>query len=311
LARFDVTFVGEINLDLVLYGLPGRLPTERELLADDALLTLGSSSAICAHNLAMMGARVGFVTCVGDDPLGDLALKRLRAAGVDLKSVVRAKGSMTGITVVLPHAHRRHIFTYPGTMFGMTFKDLDLEYLRSAQHFHMSSFFLHRGLYPRISDLFRRMKKAGLSTSLDTNDDPNDEWNGALGETLKHVDVFLPNEREACKIAGTEDSEEALRILAPRGPIVVVKLGPRGAAAIHKKKRVRSRPPEVAAIDPIGAGDSFDAGFLYQFVRGASLEKCLLWANLAGAFSTTQRGGTEAFRDPRRWRRFLREHDAR
>ncbi len=68
--RFDVTIAGELNLDLILYGLPEQLPPERELLADRMMLTLGSSSAILAHNLAALGSRVGFQSRIGDDPLG-------------------------------------------------------------------------------------------------------------------------------------------------------------------------------------------------------------------------------------------------
>jgi sugar/nucleoside kinase (ribokinase family) len=61
----------------------------------------------------------------------------------------------------------------------------------------------------------------------------------------------------------------------------------------------------VTVIDPVGAGDSFDAGFLFQFLRGAELGKCLEYGNLCGAFSTTASGGTEAFRDAERMRQFL------
>ncbi len=74
---FDVTIAGEINLDLILYGLPESLPLERELLASDFQVTLGSSSAIVAHNLAILGAHVGFVTRLGNDELGATALERL------------------------------------------------------------------------------------------------------------------------------------------------------------------------------------------------------------------------------------------
>ena len=309
--KLDISLAGEINFDLILYGTPEELPVERELLAESIMLTLGSSSAICAHNLAVMGARVGFVTRVGGDPLGQLALARLRERGVDLKAVVRARGATnTGLTIILPHARTRHILTYPGTMFEMTYKDLNLAYLASARHFHMSSLFLHRGLTTQIPALFRKMKKSGLTTSLDTNDDPEDQWNGVLQETLKYVDILLPNEREACKIAGTDDVEGAIRKLAKCVPIVVVKLGPRGAIAIHKNKRIKAARVKVACVDPIGAGDSFDAGFLYQFMRGAPLQKCLAWGNLAGAFSTTQPGGTEAFRNRRLWLKFMRQNRA-
>jgi len=307
LPKLDITLAGEINLDLILYGLPEQLPTERELLAESSFLTLGSSSAICAHNLAMMGARVGFVTRVGRDPLGQLALARLQEARVDLKRVVQTKGATaTGFTVILPHSGTRHILTYPGTMFEMVYKDLDLAYLANARHFHMSSFFLHRGLKEHVAELFRKMKNAGLTTSLDTNDDPENRWDGGVEETLKYVDVFLPNQREVCKIAGTDDLDRAIQRLAVRVPMLVVKLGPRGAVAVHKGKQIESSGIRVAVVDPIGAGDSFDAGFLYQFVRGAPLKTCLQWGNLAGAFSTTRPGGTEAFRDPKKWRSFVR-----
>lgn len=307
--NFDITIAGEINLDLILYGLPEGLPEERELLAEDALLTLGSSSAILAHNLAALGARVGFVTRVGRDPFGQVALERLREAGVDTSHVVHAKGAAaTGLTVILPHGAKRRILTYPGTMFEMSYADLDLRYLADAKHFHMSSFFLHRGLRERIPELFRRMKKAGLSTSLDTNDDPEDRWNGILEQTLNYVDVFLPNERELCKVTRSNDLGQAIGRMAAKVPVLAVKLGPRGALAAYKGRPIEGHPLRVKATDPVGAGDSFDAGFLYQFIRGASLEKCLAWGNMAGAFSTKQPGGTEAFRDRKSWRAFLRAH---
>ena len=57
-------------------------------------------------------------------------------------------------------------------------------------------------MQPRIVELFRYMKSKGLTVSLDTNDDPEDKWEGGLSEVLRHVDVFLPNEREACKAEG-------------------------------------------------------------------------------------------------------------
>jgi sugar/nucleoside kinase (ribokinase family) len=84
MSKLDITIAGEINLDLILYGLPEQMPTERELLASGFAITLGSSSAILAHNLAALGSRVGFVTKVGDDSFGALALERLRERGVDL-----------------------------------------------------------------------------------------------------------------------------------------------------------------------------------------------------------------------------------
>ncbi len=306
---FDVTVVGELNLDLILYGLPERLDPERELLADRLALTLGSSSAIFSHNLAVMGSRVGFISRIGDDPLGRISLERLAEGGVDVSNVRRVSGpTTTGLTVILPRPHFRNILTYPGTMFEMCFEDLALDYLASAKHFHLSSYFLHRKLRSRIPELFARMKKAGLTTSLDTNDDPEDRWGDDLMDVLRFVDVFLPNEREARKIARTDDLEAAIGKLASLVPTLVVKLGPQGASARQGRQQVTSLPLTVNAIDPVGAGDSFDAGFLHQYVRGGDLAACLAYGNLAGAFSTTRPGGTEAFRDRQHFQSFFGKH---
>jgi len=295
---YDVTVVGELNLDLILYGLPERLEPERELLANRLALTLGSSSAIFAHNLSVLGSKVGFISRIGDDSLGQIALDRLAAGGVDVSRVRRVAGpTTTGLTVILPRRDCRNILTYPGTMDEMCFEDLDLDYLCDSKHFHLSSFFLHRSLRSRIPELFAKMKQKGLTTSLDTNDDPADRWGDDLFEVLKHVDVFFANEREAQKIAHTGNLETAIAALAPRVPILVVKLGGEGALACGPSGEVRCPAIDVKVIDPVGAGDSFDAGFIHQYVRGGALADCVAYGNTAGAYSTTQPGGTEAFRD--------------
>jgi sugar/nucleoside kinase (ribokinase family) len=306
MSKFDITIAGEINLDLILYGLPEQMPTERELLASGFAITLGSSSAILAHNLASLGSRVGFLTKFGDDCFGALAIKRLRERGVDLTSVVH--GVKSGVTLILPHETQRHIFTFPGTIAELRFKDLDLPYLASSRHFHMSSLFLQSGLRADVPELFRRMKSAGLTTSLDTNDDPDDRWDGVLEEILPHVDILLPNEREAMKISRCGDLETALSRLAKKVQTVVVKMGARGAVAMQDGRRFSAPAVPVAVIDPIGAGDSFDAGFLHQFLSGANITSCLTYGNLCGALSTTDYGGTEAFRDPARIQEFLRKY---
>jgi sugar/nucleoside kinase (ribokinase family) len=306
--RFDVTIAGELNLDLILYGLPERLLPERELLADRMMLTLGSSSAIVAHNLAALGSRVGFQSRIGDDPLGRIALERLKQGKVDVGNVrIIAGATTTGLTVILHHESWRNILTYAGTIAELTWEDLDLNYLADSRHFHLSSYYLQRAMQPRVAELFQCMKSKGLTVSLDTNDDPDDKWEGGLSDVLKYVDVFLPNEREACKAAGTEDLEEAIGKLSKLVPLVVVKLGRQGALAQRGSERITSPSKEVVAIDTVGAGDSFDAGFLHQYIRGADLASCLAGGNIAGALSTTRPGGSEAFRDAEHRDKFIRE----
>jgi|SRR5579871_411022 sugar/nucleoside kinase (ribokinase family) len=307
--RFDITIAGELNLDLILYGLPEQLPPERELLADRMMLTLGSSSAIMAHNAATLGSRVGFQSRIGDDPLGQIALERLQAAGVDTSRVKRVSGpTTTGLTVILHHEEGRNILTYSGTIAELSWDDLDLDLLADSRHFHLCSYYLQRGIRPRVSELMQTLKSRGLTTSFDTNDDPDDRWEDDLEKVLKHVDVFLPNRRETCKIAGTENLDAAIQKLSQMVPLVVVKLGREGALAQRGSERILSPAREVATVDLVGAGDSFDAGFLHQYLRGADLATCLAFGNLAGAFSTTRPGGTEAFRDSAVRESFFTDH---
>jgi sugar/nucleoside kinase (ribokinase family) len=304
----DVCVVGEINLDLILYGLPKDLILDRELLATGLALTLGSSSAIFAHNLASLGSKVGFISKTGGDALGKMALERLTAAGVDVGRVKESTGrTPTGITVAIPYLQQRYILTFPGTMFELQYSDIDMGYVRSARHLHVSSFFLHRALRPRIGDLFRQAKAAGLSTSLDTNDDPENKWDRDLLDVLKYVDIFFPNDREAKKIAHTEDLSQAINVLAGLAKVVVVKRGKGVAICRSGQEQWSLAPPSVKSIDDVGAGDSFDAGFIHQHLRGAKLEDCLAFANLAGAYSTTKEGGTEAFRDRSSLVTFMRQ----
>lgn len=304
--RFDVTIAGELNLDLILYGLPEQLQPERELLADRMMLTLGSSSAIVAHNLSALGSRVGFQSRIGDDSMGQIALDRLKQGKVDVSNVRIVPGSTTtGLTVILHHEHWRNILTYSGTIAKLTWQDLDLDYLADSRHFHLSSLYLQKSLRPKVAELFRFLQSRGLTISLDTNDDPDDRWDGDLHELLRQVDVFLPNEREACKAARTEDLEDAITKLSKLAPLVVVKLGRKGALAQRGSERFTAPSREVVPVDTVGAGDSFDAGFLHEYVRGSDLNQCLANANAAGALSTTRPGGTEAFRDAAHREAFL------
>ncbi|HUL32612.1 MAG TPA: carbohydrate kinase family protein [Candidatus Eisenbacteria bacterium] len=303
--KYELSVVGELNMDLVLYGLPAPFELDREHLATDLSLTLGSSSAIFAHNFALLGNRVAFHSAIGEDPLGKVCVERLKESGVDVSGVRTFAGKKTGLTVILPQPEKRFILTYPGVMAGMRMEDLDLPRVAEARHLHLSSYFLQKALQPRIGELFRFAKESGLSTSLDTNDDPEDHWGRDVLEVLPWVDILLPNEREACRLAKMADSMRALEYLSERVSLVVMKRGEAGAVARMGAELFEAKPTRVTTKDTVGAGDSFDAGFLHKYLRGATIGQCLNFGTLVGAFSTTRSGGTEAFRDEAYRKQFL------
>jgi sugar/nucleoside kinase (ribokinase family) len=307
MSQFDITVVGDTNIDLLLNGLPEDLPPERELAVQEMALALGGSAAITAHNLAALGARVGLVTALPEDLFALSCIEQLHSAGVDLGRRVSSQES-TGVTVLLQHTHFRRAFTYPGSAGKLRFADLDLAYLRRARHFHLSSFFLQRELRDNVPRLLANLKHAGLSTSLDTNDDPWDEWSGPIAESLQYVDVLMPNEREACRLSGEADLNRAIATLRRAVPILVVKRAALGAMVFHGEESLALPRIDVESRDAVGAGDSFNAGFLYGYVNRCSLAQCLELGNLSGAYSTTQAGGVAAFRDRSAMQDFFARH---
>lgn len=305
---YDLAIAGELNMDLILYGLPLEMPVERDLLGTGFASTLGSSSAILAHNAASLGMRVRFQTLVGDDDFARMSLSRLTEAGVETSGAVVDPSVSTGVTILLPHGPVRHMLTYLGSISMLTVAHLDLEKLKQARHFHLSSLYLQTGLHPGLVDLLRSFKREGMSISLDTNDDPSNTWGPPLQEILPLIDVFLPSEGEICRMTGGLSLDEALDVIGQKVPAIVVKRGRQGCRVRHQRTTCDVPGVVVEPVDTIGAGDSFDSGFLCAYLRGLPLEVCARAGNITGALSTLKTGGTEAFRDASLRETFLKKH---
>jgi sugar/nucleoside kinase (ribokinase family) len=159
----------------------------------------------------------------------------------------------------------------------------------------MSSYYLQRALTSRIPELFAKLKDAGLTISLDPNDDPAHTWDRSILEALKFVDVLMPNEREACRMTGEPVLERAVEALREMVPLLVIKRGAKGASAYTQDNEWNAPAERVKIVDAVGAGDSFNAGFLHGWIRGWDLDRALAFGNLAGAISTSMSGGTAAF----------------
>lgn len=293
--KLDVVVVGELNVDLILDQIQGFPELGKEKIATAMTLTLGSSSAIFASNLSSLGARVGFIGKLGEDVFGDLVLTSLQKRNVDIGQIIVQGATGTGATVAMNYDHQRAMLTYKGAMDELRLAEVRWDYVQTARHLHLSSYFLQSGIKPDCVALFKRAKDLGLSTSLDTNWDPDERWDPELYEIFPYVDIFLPNEDEAMLIARCKTVEAALDKLAQHVKTVVIKLGKSGALAKQQGKTCKSDGFKVAAVDAVGAGDSFDAGFIFKWLQGGDLNQCLHFGNMCGALSVTKAGGTAAF----------------
>ena len=288
---FDVLVVGELNADLILRGDVTPAFGQAEKLVDDTTLTIGSSSAICACGLARLGLRVAFVGKVGDDEFGRFMLRELTAHGIDTSGIRVAPALKTGLTVILSRGVDRAMLTYSGSIAALRFDDIPLSVLDRAHHLHLGSYFLLDAMRPDVPRLFDEAHAHGLTVSLDTNYDPTEKWSGGLAETLRRTDIFLPNETELRAITGKASVDDALAALDSR-LVVAVKLGARGAIVQHAGQRHQADIIPVNVVDTTGAGDSFDAGFIYGHLAGWELQHTLRFANVCGSLSTRAVGGT-------------------
>ena len=295
--EFDVIVVGELNVDLILNRIDSFPEMGKEKLAQDMDIILGSSSAICASNLSSLGAKVAFIGKIGTDSFGDLVIQSFQSKGVNTDMIIRDPQLATGATIILNYGEDRAMVTHPGAMDHLTIKDISEEALIKARHLHFSSAFLQPGIRNDLSHLFQTARKLGLTTSLDTQWDPAEEWNLDLANILPNVNVLLPNQKEAVHLTASQNIDEALNKFDAFGSeIIAVKMDNQGS--LVRKNNKNTKIPAFLnkkVVDSIGAGDSFNAGFIFKYIQGKDFNACQKFANLTGAINTTAAGGTTAF----------------
>ncbi|MCC6804141.1 MAG: carbohydrate kinase family protein [Anaerolineae bacterium] len=287
-----ILVAGELNADMVMSGLPSLPVLGRELVGTGFTMAMGSSSAITAARLAALGKAdpdyaVDFVGLIGDDDIGRFVESRLRGFGVHTDHV-QTVSLPTGVTIALTYARDRAFVTYPGAMTAFDGAALTPELLSRFDHLHVGSFFLQTSLQPHLARIFEMARAQGVTTSLDVGWDPTEVWlnNPYLAPALAQVDDFLPNEDEAAALA--PDIETLRRLV--RGTLIV-KRGAKGTSAYADT--VTAVPAlTVAVVDTTGAGDAFNAGYIYaRRIRGEPLALALRFAIVCGAQAVTQVGG--------------------
>ncbi|MDT0433752.1 MULTISPECIES: carbohydrate kinase family protein [Streptomyces] len=293
---YDLVVIGDVNPDVVVGPVTGLAFGQREQLVDHGRLVLGGSAAIMACGAARLGLRVAFAGRVGDDPAGAFVRGELADRGVDVSRLTVDPALPTPLTTILTTADGdRAILTAPGCLTATGPADVPSDLLAATRHVHAASFFLMPRLAAGLAALFDRARAHGATTSLDTNDDPAARWDRALLDpVLKATDVLLPNAAEALALSGDSRVTDAAATLAGHGPTVVVKDGARGALARHGDETLRVAAVPVEPLDAVGAGDSFDAGFVAARLRGLGLRASLAMAAACGSLSTRAHGGTAA-----------------
>jgi sugar/nucleoside kinase (ribokinase family) len=289
-----VVVVGEFFIDEILSGFQTLPKLGEESFARHYYREVGGGAAITACGLAKLGVRVAVCGAVGKED-GAWVVKRLSSLGVDCSGLEMDPSEPTGLTVSVSTREDRAFFSYYGAnqlLARMLAKPETQQRLRKARHIHFAC-------APDAEDdeaLFLALRRKRCRLSVDVQSHVSWLTHPESLKILRICDVFFPNEREAEWISGVGGTPKVLRALRDKGLRGVgLKLGGKGAAMLWRKREFLADPLPVETVDTTGAGDCFDAGFIFAWLRGDKPQRCLEIANICGALSTRVLGGIEGF----------------
>ena len=290
--QYDILTIFDSCVDVVFTG-SDLTPefSQKEKLVEDYFVELGGSAGIFACQAAKLGLKTTGVGVVGNDAFGELLLKKMAASGIDNSFMKVSDEMKTGAGVALIKGDDRAILTYTGTIDVVTPDMITDEILRRTRHLHIASYFLTTKITPYYPDILKRAKSFDVTVSLDTNWDPGETWDDGILDIMPYVDIFMPNENEIRYIANKETLDEAVTFFRGIVPVIALKLGKDGARVITKDSDCSRMPIPAIVADTVGAGDSFDAGFLYGYLNGMDLRTCLDIATFCGHGNVTRHGG--------------------
>ena len=296
--QFDVAVIADLCVDFLVRGDDVPIWGQAEVFVDDYCLELGGSAGIFASQFTRLGGKVGLYGKVGNDLFGHYLRERVTGLGIATEHVFASERYRTPVGFGLSMKGDRAMLTYEGCLREITFDAVEASgLLAKSPHLHIASYFLLESLRPHWPRMLPALRQRGMTVSLDTNWSPAGNWD-AVREILGYVDVFAPNEQEALHISGMDNVEDALKWLSRLVKLTVIKRGARGAVAFDRESGDRVDLPgtpldERSIADTTGAGDNFDAGFLYAWLKGAPLANCVKLGMRCGTASLARMGGIE------------------
>lgn len=291
----DFLIAGELNVDVIVSGLKQAPIFGKEILCQNYQELAGSSTGNTVCSAASLGLKCAVFGKLGTDRFGEITLAALKKYGVETQLIDVNPAYHTGVTVSLSNDRDRAMVTYYGdTINAFDAADIPLK-ASGARHVHMPSFYLQPRVAKGLAKCYEEAHALGMTTSLDAGWDESGHWHDDLDAVLPHTDFFFPNESEAEAITGESDPEKGVVKLAAMGCNAIVKCGGHGSYYCAKHSDRAEFYPGYPSflVETTGAGDSFNAGFLYGFLNEKSIPECMKLGNAVGALSIQRHGSVE------------------
>lgn len=291
----EVTCLGILVADLV--GKPvDKYPDRGKLVLVDQLeLHSGGCASSAAVALAKIGVKTAVIGKVGKDGLGDFMIGALEKNGVDTRGVIRDPNVGTSGTMVMVHSDgERSFIHYLGANASLTENDVDFGLLKDTKILHVAGSFLMPGIDGEpTARVLKKAQEMGITSSLDTAWDSKGRWMSLLKPCLEYMDYAVPSIEEARMVTGKDDPADIAKVFMDHGvKIVGLKMGEDGCYIRSADEEIRIKKFDVNAVDALGAGDCFAAGFLTGVLNGWDLEKTGRFANAVGASCVMALGAT-------------------
>ncbi|HKZ63378.1 MAG TPA: carbohydrate kinase family protein [Thermoplasmata archaeon] len=283
----DTVAVGDICVDLLTPPLKDFSLGDRQFWVPAMPMVPGGNATNFALGTVALGLRTGLAACIGGDPISEFLRIAVRRARV-VSFLVARRGHDAGRTVALTQADgSRTMITYNGANLAFTRPDVAAKAL-DCRHLHRAGYWWTPKLQGRPTrDLFRRARDRGAATSLDVSTDPEgwpDRRRAKVLEVLPEVSVFFGNEVEVRGVFAARDLKTAANESSALGvEVLAVHRGPRGCSLFLRRRRVDVPAFRVAPRNPTGAGDLFNAGFVYARLQGWDLWRSGRFANAVAA----------------------------
>jgi len=285
--------IGDLNVDLIVADINGPLEKGSEVTARNHFLDIGGSGGVFAAVLSELGIKTYIISKISNDFFGNYLIQRLKSHGAGIDKILIEAGKDTGVTISLSYAEDKIQISSVEMVKKFNISDIIFEGLGNIKHVHFSSYYMMDNLQDDYIKIISSIKKryGDITFSMDTNDDPSDEWGDEIYNILPHIEIFLINKKEALMITKKDNIDDALEKLSKIVKTVVIKLGIKGYIAKDNGNVYKGDSFNVDFKDSTGAGDNFDAGFIYGFLNNMGPEKSLHIGNICGAKSVEYLGG--------------------
>jgi ribokinase len=281
MSDFDAVGFGALNVDR-LYMVDKIAETEDESFVTEYKESCGGSAANTMVGLARLGLKVGFVGKVADDYEGRLLLDDFRKENVDTHGIAAAKNGLSGVVMgFIDEEGQRALYVVPGVNDAINLKGLSLDYLSRTRLLHLSSFVGEKSFESQ------KMVVDRIPSSVKVSFDPGMLYAKrglrALRPIIRRTFVIMPNEAELKLLTGAEYEEGAEKLGSEGVEIVAVKLGKKGCFVTNREEKHLLKPCKAEAVDTTGAGDAWNAGFLYGLLKNRNLRECGRLGNLVAS----------------------------